>query len=66
VYYVTKQNYPWAINFTSPFIYPIERTSIADAYPYFLKWASSGGTQFNDWFINTSIGYRNTNLLYTK
>lgn len=66
VYYVTKQNYPWAINFTSPFIYPIERASIADAYPNFLKWASSGGTQFNDWFINTSIGYRNTNLLYTK
>lgn len=66
VYYVTKQNYPWAINFTSSFIYPIERSSIADAYPNFLKWAASAGTQFSDWFLNTNIGYRNNNLLYTK
>ncbi|MEN9598476.1 MAG: hypothetical protein RL596_787 [Bacteroidota bacterium] len=66
VYYVTKQNYPWAINFTTPFVYPIERSSIADAYPYFLKWAASSGTQYADWFLNTGTGYRNTNLLYTK
>jgi LruC domain-containing protein len=66
IYYVTKENYPWGLNFTSTFIYPSEQNSIANGYPNFLKWAASNGTQFTDWFTSTATGYRNTSLLYTK
>jgi LruC domain-containing protein len=66
IYYVTKENYPWALNFTSTFTYPSEQNSIASAYPNFLKWAASTGTTFTDWFTSTVTGYRNPNLLYTK
>lgn len=65
-YFVTKQNYPWALNFMDNYIYPIEQKSIGDAYLKFFNWAGSGGRDFSDWNSNTTSGYRNNSLLYTK
>lgn len=66
IYYLTKDNHPWALSFTVPFTYPIEGVDISKAYLHFLDWANSGGTQYTDWYSNTSSGYRNTANLYTK
>ena len=35
IYYVTKDNHPWAINFLVPFSYPVEGVNIANAYLHF-------------------------------
>ncbi len=66
IYYVTKENYPFALNFTESFQYPTEGSAINDAYTYFFKWAASGGTAYKDWYSNTNSDYRNTKLIYTK
>ncbi|MBN9297675.1 MAG: LruC domain-containing protein [Filimonas sp.] len=66
IYYVSKNNWPWAISFPGAFTYPLETNSISSAYLHFLDWAASNGTQYTDWYSNTSSGYRNTSNLYTK
>jgi LruC domain-containing protein len=66
IYYVTKENYPWALNFTEPFLYPTEGSAINNAYTHFFEWAASGGSAYKDWYSNTGSGYRNTSLIYTK
>ena len=65
-YYLSKENYPWAINFASSFDYTIELQPVTDAYPHFAAWALSGGTQFPDWYSNTGMGYRNASKIYSK
>lgn len=64
-YYKSKNAWPWALSFVEQFDYPVEGTSINKAYNYFLVWAQSGGTQYKDWYKNTS-GYRNTSSIYHK
>lgn len=64
VYYVSYDNWPWAINFLQPFTYPVETVNIKDAYLHFLDWANSGGTLYPDWYSNTAPGYRNNANLY--
>lgn len=66
IYYVTKDNHPWALSFTETFNYPIETISIDQAYLHFFDWAKSGGTQYTDWYKNTGGGYQNTNNIYNK
>lgn len=62
--YVTKNTrFPWAINIPANFNYPIEKADINTAYTKFATWVSSGGTQFNNWYTNTS-GYRNAANIY--
>lgn len=64
-YYVTSTGLPWAINIPiKPFKYPIEGAEIGTAYLKFDAWATSGGTQFLDWYSNTETGYRNTSKLF--
>ena len=65
-YYVTKNNYPFAINFASSFSYPIERTPIYSAYLHFYDWTKSGGTSYLDWYKNTASDYQNSSLIYAK
>ncbi|PJJ83038.1 LruC domain-containing protein [Mucilaginibacter auburnensis] len=65
-YYLTKDNWPWAISFADNFTYPLEQVKITDAYPHFADWASSGGSLFPDWYTNTGSGYRVNSNLYTK
>jgi LruC domain-containing protein len=66
IYYVTKKNYPWALNFSGDFKYPIEQAAINTAYLHFFDWAASGGASYKDWYSNTGAGYRNSSNIYTK
>jgi LruC domain-containing protein len=63
VYYKTSRLLPWAINIPAAFNHPIEKSKISEAYLKFISWASSGGTQFTDWYVSRS-GYRNNNLIF--
>lgn len=64
-FYLSADNWPWAINISDTFDYPSETNSIAKAYPNFLTWAKSGGLLSTDWFLNIS-GNRNTQYIYSK
>ena len=66
IYYVTKDNHPWALSFTETFNYPIEQVSIDQAYLHFFDWAKSGGALYKDWYKNTGAGYQNTKNIYSK
>lgn len=66
IFYVTKDNHPWALSFLNEFSYPTEGTDISKAYLHFLDWANSGGTLYTDWYSNTGSGYRNTANIYSK
>jgi len=66
IYYVSKNNWPWAISLPVSFTYPIEGVKISDAYLHFLDWAKSGGTLYTDWYTNTGSDYRANSNLYTK
>ena len=65
IYYVSYDNWPWAMNFTQPFSYPLEGVNVSQAYLHFLDWAGSGGTLFTDWYSNTGSGYRNNSNIYS-
>jgi LruC domain-containing protein len=65
-YYISKENWPWAISFSGSFSYPFELQPINEAYPRFSDWASSNGTTYTDWYSNTASGYRNTTKIYNK
>jgi LruC domain-containing protein len=65
-YYLSNANWPWAINYTTPFVYPIEGVNITNAYLHFADWAGSAGASYTDWYSNTADGYRNTTNLYLK
>ncbi|WP_158827389.1 LruC domain-containing protein [Mucilaginibacter lacusdianchii] len=65
-YYLSKENYPWAINFAGTYNYPIELKPVTQAYPHFGEWALSGGTSFTDWYSNTTTGYRDASKIYSK
>ncbi|QQL49518.1 LruC domain-containing protein [Mucilaginibacter ginkgonis] len=65
-YYLSKENWPWAVSFLSDFTWPLERVNIISAYPHFADWAAGGGSSFTDWYSNTASGYRVNSNLYTK
>jgi LruC domain-containing protein len=66
IYYVTKDNHPWALSFIGSFRYPVEGVNISNAYLHFLDWANSGGILYTDWYSNTAAGYRNNAKIYSK
>jgi LruC domain-containing protein len=55
--------YPWAISIPTSFDYAKEKADINTAYTKFATWVSSNGSQFADWYNNTS-GYRNAANIY--
>lgn len=65
-YYLSKENWPWAINFSNAFSWPVEGVPINQAYLHFSDWASSSGANYIDWYTNTTSGYRNTSNIYSK
>lgn len=65
-YYLSKENWPWALSFNDTFTYPVETVIITSAYLHFGAWASSAGAQYTDWYSNTGSDYRSTSNLYTK
>jgi LruC domain-containing protein len=54
----TPSGLPWAINITGAFRAPKEKVLVTNAYNHFAAWATSGGTNKADWFLDKS-GYRN-------
>ena len=66
IYYITKDNHPWGLNFIGNFQFPLETIPISQAYLHFFDWSGSGGTLFTDWYNNLSGGYRNNSNIYSK
>lgn len=64
-YYKTENNLPWAIEIPVTFDYPYEKVDILTVYLKFAAWASSGGAEYPDWYLDLS-GYRNNALIYQK
>lgn len=58
-YYTSKDNFVWGILIPSKFAYPKEGTNIAQAYPDFINWLSSGGSQNQDWYEKGESKYTN-------
>jgi LruC domain-containing protein len=65
-YYLSAQNWPWALHFSETFAYPKEGKAINTAYLRFADWAGSGGVMYPDWYSNTAAGYRNTANIETR
>ncbi len=53
----------WGLMFPVEFSHPIEKASITEAYTHFSSWATSGGTQYPDWYQDKE-GYRNNALIF--
>ncbi|TKK65227.1 LruC domain-containing protein [Ilyomonas limi] len=64
-YYLSAQNWPWALSFVEGFDYPAETNNVSEGYLNFLTWAQSGGTQKADWYKDIA-GYRNNNYIFHK
>jgi len=62
-YYKTANNLPWAINIYEEYNYPVEKTSIMDAFLHFATWAQSNGTLYPDWY-KIKDGYIKPNAVY--
>jgi LruC domain-containing protein len=62
-YYKSVDNLPWAINIPTSFSIPVEKEAINNGYLKFIPWVESGGSLFNDWYLNLSE-YRDSNFLY--
>jgi LruC domain-containing protein len=62
-YFVTNNNLPSAIDIAGEFDWAIEYQSILGAYNMFQDWAQSGGTIYQDWYLDTP-NYRNNSLIY--
>ena len=63
-YYKSPTNLPWALDIYGTFDYPIEKNDISNVYLHFQDWVLSNGTLYQDWWSNTSSGYRNESLIY--
>jgi len=63
-YYKSSTNLPWSLDIYGTFNYPSEKSDISDSYLHFQDWVLSGGVSFTDWWLNTSNGYRNNDLIY--
>jgi len=64
-YYQSEGNLPWAIHIPVSFAYPKENISIESAHLKFADWATSGGTEYQDWYEDKP-GYRNNTKIYQK
>lgn len=62
-YYKTDANLPWAIEIPVRFDYPIETFDILLTHLKFAEWANSGGTLYQDWYLDQP-GYRNDSNIY--
>jgi LruC domain-containing protein len=56
--YFNEVGLPWAIDIVHDFKVPKERIPVTEAYNFFTQWATSGGSQYKDWYKDNP-GYRN-------
>jgi LruC domain-containing protein len=64
-FYKTTTNLVFGLHVPLNFNYPVEKAPITVTHLKFAQWATSGGTQFTDWYTNKT-NYRNTNNIYSK
>jgi len=64
-YYVTTQNFPWALNFPVSFDYPVETYEISTAFLKFDAWVKSFGSTYPDWYLDKT-DYRDASRIYKK
>lgn len=50
-YYLSDENFPWALNIPGSFSYPVEKVDICTAYLNFAAWAQSGGAENQNWYL---------------
>ncbi len=63
--YVSKNKFPWALNFTDGmYEYPIEKARINTAYLHYQDWIQSGRKNYGDWYSNSQAGYRNDDNIF--
>lgn len=55
IFYRTEQNLPWAIEIGTEWQPPLERIDISEAYPEFIDYILSGGTDNLNWFDNPAL-----------
>jgi LruC domain-containing protein len=56
---------PWALEIPVRFYYPYEKIDILEVYHKFASWASSGGIEFPDWYLDKP-GYRDNSKIYQQ
>jgi LruC domain-containing protein len=52
-WFKTSANLPWGVEVitgTNMWKHPLSKINIGDAYPDFMPWVNSSGTQYNDWY----------------
>ncbi|MCK9291130.1 MAG: LruC domain-containing protein [Bacteroidales bacterium] len=64
-FYQTESNLPWALEIPVRFYYPYEKIDILEVYHKFASWASSGGIEFPDWYLDKP-GYRDNSKIYQQ
>jgi LruC domain-containing protein len=62
-FYKTPNNLPFALHVYGAYAYPVEYVPINGAHLNFSQWAQSGGTSFNNWFLDLP-GYRDLSKIY--
>jgi LruC domain-containing protein len=50
-WFLSADNRPWALNMPIDWHHPREWISVDRAYPNFVPWAESGGTEHTDWYL---------------
>ncbi len=64
LWYRTANYLPWAFHIAETCDYPIEKAQITSAFLHFAEWAISDGEDYQDWYSNTSSGYRDDDYIY--
>lgn len=65
IFYLNKNNLPWALDVPLTIPYSLERKDITSSYLYLTKWAESAGASYSDWYLDVPE-YRNNKNMYTK
>lgn len=65
IYYLNKNNLPWALDVPVTIPYSLERKDITSSYLNLTKWAESAGASYSDWYLDMP-DYRNSKNIYTK
>jgi len=55
--YLTVNGFPWAKDIQSMWDFPKEKTSLENAYPAVITWASSEGSSATTWYNDETAGY---------
>ncbi len=55
-YFLTNNQMPWALNFSTEWTHPLERVDISHAYTDFPTWVTSSGESGTTWYQNPKAG----------